>query len=179
MQETGSKNAKSAGVFASDRYKSGLFAANYKKPERMMKMNDTVKLLKECEAGCKTALDGMGQVMDHIGSESMRSELIACQERHRKIKNRCRTLLCQEGEPEADPPAVGTAFMRMGTGMKLAINDDDSHVAEMMADGANMGMKSIAKVMNACPSASTDSRTLASDLIGEERQFFDSMLRYL
>jgi 2-oxoisovalerate dehydrogenase E1 component len=68
---------------------------------------------------------------------------------------------------------------RMTEVMKLAINDDDSHVAEMMADGANMGMKSIAKVMNACPSASSDSRTLASDLIGEERQFFDSMLRYL
>ncbi|MBE6622275.1 MAG: hypothetical protein E7630_04930 [Ruminococcaceae bacterium] len=142
-------------------------------------MNDTVKLLKECESGCKTALDGMGQVMDHIGSESMRGEMIACQERHRNLKKRCRTLLFEQGEQEADPPAIGTAFMRMGTGMKLAINDEDSHVAEMMADGANMGMKSIAKVMNACPSASQESRTLASDLIQEERRFFDSMLRYL
>ncbi len=142
-------------------------------------MNDTVKLLKECESGCKTALDGIGQVMEHIGSDAMRTELTDCQQRHREIKNRCRTLLCQEGEPEADPPAVGTAFMRMGTSMKLAINDEDSHVADMLADGANMGMKSIAKVMNACPSASPDSRTLASDLIQEERQFFDTMLRYL
>ncbi len=142
-------------------------------------MNDTVKLLKECESGCKTALDGMGQVMDHIGSESMREEMIACQNRHRDLKNRCHTLLCKEGETSGDPPAVATAFMKMGTGMKLAINDDDRHIAEMMADGANMGMKSIAKVMNACPSASSESRTMASDLIAEERQFFDSMLRYL
>ncbi len=142
-------------------------------------MNDTVKLLKECESGCKTALDGMGQVMDHIGSDSMREEMIACQTRHRDLKNRCHTLLCQEGETEGDPPAVATAFMKMGTGMKLAINDDDRHIAEMMADGANMGMKSIAKVMNACPSASSESRAMASDLIQEERQFFDSMLRYL
>lgn len=144
-----------------------------------MNMNDTVKLLKECKAGCKTALDGMGQVMEHIGSEAMRRELSASQERHRAIEKRCHALLCEAGEPQADPPAMATAFMRMGTGMKLAINDDDRHVAEMMADGANMGMKSIAKVMNACPSATHDSRALASELIQEERQFFDRMLSYL
>ncbi len=142
-------------------------------------MNDTVKLLKECESGCKTALDGMGQVLEHVGSETMRGEMIACQQRHRDLRDRCRNLLAMEGEPGAEPPAIGTAFMRMGTGMKMAINDDDRHLAEMMADGANMGMKSIAKVMNACPSASQDSRSLASDLIREERQFFDRMLRYL
>ena len=142
-------------------------------------MNDTKKLLKECDAGCKTAINGMAQVVSHVGSTELRSVITACSNRHATLGDRCHSLLNREGDSGGDPPAMADTFMRMGTGFKLAVNDEDHHIAEMMADGANMGMKSIAKVMNACPSASSDSRTLASDLIGEERQFFDSMLRYL
>lgn len=142
-------------------------------------MNDTQKLLKECDAGCKTAIDGMAQVISHVGSAELRSVITACSNRHAALGERCHDLLHQEGNSGGDPPAMAEAFMRMGTGFKLAINDEDSHIAEMMADGANMGMKSIAKVMNACTEASPESRTLAADLIHEEQQFFDDMLKYL
>ena len=142
-------------------------------------MNETVKLLKECDSGCKTALDGMEQVMSHVSSPTMREELIDCRRRHGELEIRCRTLLDRAGEKEGDPPAVGTAMMKAGTELKLAINDGDRHIAEMMVDGASMGMKSIAKVMNVCTGASEQSRILAADLIREERHFHDSMLRFV
>ena len=142
-------------------------------------MNETVKLLKECDSGCKTALDGMEQVLSHISSPALRSEIIDCRKRHGDLEVRCRTLLDRAGEKPGDPPVIGSAMMKAGTEIKLAVNDGDRHIAEMMADGASMGMKSIAKVMNACSGASEQSRVLASDLINEERRFHDSMLRFV
>ena len=142
-------------------------------------MKDTITLLKECDSGCKTALDGMEQVMKHVASEDLRNEIIECRKRHGGLEVRCRMLLDKAGEKEGNPPVIGTAMMRAGTGIRLAMDDGDAKIAEMMADGAAMGMKSIAKVMNACPGASEQSRALASDLIREEGRFHDSMLRFI
>ncbi len=142
-------------------------------------MKETITLLKECDSGCKTALDSMEQVMKHVTSEGLRNEIIECRKRHGGLEVRCRMLLDEAGEKEGNPPAFGSAMMRAGTGIRLAMDDGDDRIAEMMVDGAAMGMKSIAKVMNACPRASEQSRGLAADLIREERRFHDSMLRFI
>lgn len=142
-------------------------------------MNDTMKLLKECDSGCKTAMDGMAQVLKHVSSATMRAEITACTDRHAAFSKRCQTLLNATGEGGGQPPAFGSMMMQAGTGIKLAMNDDDRKIAEMMANGANMGMQSLSKVMNAAPTASSDSRQIAHDIIAEEKNFYGIMLSYL
>lgn len=142
-------------------------------------MNDTVKLLKECDSGCKTAIDGMAQVLKHVSSATLRSEITASSNRHAAFGKRCHELLDREGEGKGEPPAMGTMMMHAGTGIKLAINDDDRKIAEMMADGANMGMQSLAKILNATPTATNESRQIANDIIAEEKNFYSFMLNYL
>lgn len=142
-------------------------------------MNDTVKLLKECDSGCKTAIDGMTQVVKHISSEDFRSELQHCCRQHVGHSKRCHAMLNEMGESTGEPPRIEEAMMHAGTSIKLAIHNDDRHIAEMLAEGANMGMTSISKVMNACPDASESSRRLAAEIIREEQHFYNSMLRYL
>lgn len=140
---------------------------------------DTVKLLKECNSGCKTALDGMYQVKGHVSSPELKSTIDACCTRHEKIGDRCHKLLNEAGKSECDPPAIGTAMMSIGTGVKLAVNDSDKHIAEMMVDGCNMGIKSLAKQVNLYTGASPESRQLADDIIREEQHFLNQMLPFL
>lgn len=142
-------------------------------------MNDTMKLLKECDAGCKTAIDGMAQVLKHVSSATLRSEITACTDRHAALGKRCHKLLNANGDSGGQPPAFGTMMMQAGTGIKLAMNDDDRKIAELMANGANMGMQSLSKVMNAAPTASAESRQVAHDIIAEEKNFYGIMLAYL
>lgn len=141
--------------------------------------SETSKLLKECNSGCKAAVDNMNQVKEHISSEKLRQKIDTCSDRHTEIGERCRNILCKNGEGECNPPAVGMAFAHIGTEIKLAINDKDKHIAEMMADGASMGMKSISKVINLYENASDESRRIASELIGLERNFFNDMLEFM
>ena len=144
-----------------------------------MSNTDTVKLLKECNSGCKTALDGMYQVRAHISSPQLKSTIEESCSRHEEIGNRCHKLLNEAGKSECDPPAIGTAMMSVGTGFKLAVNDSDKHIAEMMVDGCNMGIKSIAKQVNLYTNASPESRKLADDIISEEQHFLNQMLTFL
>ena len=140
---------------------------------------ETSKLLKECNSGCKAAVDNIDQVKKHISSPALMHRVEACSKRHTEIGERCRTLLCSGGEGECNPPAIGMAMAHVGTEIKLTVNDGDRHIAEMMADGAAMGMKSISKVLNLYTAASGESKGIASELINEERGFFNDMLGYL
>ncbi len=141
--------------------------------------SDTVKLLKECNSGCKTALDGMNLVLSHVTSPEMKSVIKDCRYKHEKMGNKCHALLSEAGETQCDPPAIGTAMMTMGTELKLAVNSSDSHIAEMMADGCNTGIKSLAKQVNLYSEASPESRRLAGEIISEEQSFHAQMLRFM
>ncbi len=141
--------------------------------------SETSKLLKECNSGCKAAVDSMDQVKEHVSSEKLKKKIDDCSNQHTQLGERCRTILCENGSGECNPPAIGMAFAHVGTEIKLAINNKDKHIAEMMADGASMGMKSISKVINLYPNASDESRRIASELVGIERSFFNDMLEFL
>lgn len=142
-------------------------------------MNDTVILLKECNSGCKTAVSGMNQVLEHVKSPALKEKIEDCRKRHNALGERCHTLLSRLGKSECDPPALGMALSRAGTELKLTADGSDRHIAEMMADGANTGMKSLARHLNDCRDATPESRVLASELIREEQDFYSDMLKFL
>ena len=140
---------------------------------------DTVKLLKEINSGCKTAVDNMDQVMTRIRSPEMKSVTKDCGARHTEIGEKSRRLLGEAGLGECDPTAVGMAMAHLGTEVKLAFDSGDKHIASMLSDGAAMGIRSISQILNSSPEASSESRRLAKELIAEEKGFFDDMMRFV
>ena len=142
-------------------------------------MNDTIKLLKECDSGCRTAIDGMSTVLSKVTSPSLKSEIADSTERHAKLGKECNRLLNHEGECGGEPPAIAEMMMKAGTTVKVAIMPEDKHIAKMMADGANMGIQSITKALSSFSSASEESKGLANRIITEEKHFYDVMLNYL
>lgn len=142
-------------------------------------MNDTVKLLKECDSGCRTAIDGMSQAMTKVTSPSLKTHIASSIEAHAELGKRCYSLLKDNNENGGEPPAIGEMMMKTGTAIKLAVMPQDKHIAKMMADGANMGIQSISKILSACPDAEGESKRLANDIINEEKNFYSSMLNYL
>ena len=111
-------------------------------------MNDTMKLLKECDSGCKTAMDGMAQVLKHVSSATMRAEITACTDRHAAFSKRCQTLLNAAGESSGQPPVFGSMMMQAGTGIKLAMNDDDRKIAEMRGGVLNSRLTTMNETEN-------------------------------
>ena len=142
-------------------------------------MNDTIKLLKECDSGCRTAIDGMSTVLSKVTSPSKKTEITASTDRRAKLGKECNRLLNLAGEYGGEPPALSEMMMKAGTSVKLAVMPEDKHIAKMMADGANMGIQSITKALSAFHDSSDESKDLANRIIKEEKRFYDSMLTYL
>lgn len=142
-------------------------------------MNDTVKLLKECDSGCRTAIDGMSQAIMKVTSPTLKADIASSTEVHAELGKRCHHLLNSNGISGGEPPAMGEMMMKTGTALKLAIMPEDKKIAKMMADGANMGIQSITKILSACPEAESESKRLAEDIIKEEKNFYNTMLNYL
>lgn len=142
-------------------------------------MNDTIKLLKECDSGCRTAIDGMSKVLSKVTSPTLKSEIAASTRTHADLGKECNKLLNSYGEFGGEPPAIGEMMMKTGTALKLAVMPEDKHIAKMMADGANMGIQSITKAVNSFANASKDGKDLASKIIDEEKKFYNTMLNYI
>lgn len=139
--------------------------------------SDTIKLLKECNAGCKSATNSMEQVMPFVGeSHGLHDILKKYNDEHISIGDECHALLNAVEEDEKDPHPAAKVFSWISTEMKLMMDSQPDHVAELLTDGCHMGIKSLSRYLNQYSEASEESRRLARKLIDCEKQFYDELL---
>lgn len=140
---------------------------------------DTIKLLKECNSGCKSATNSMEQVQSFIGDEKLKSIIDRYNKMHIKIGDECHQLLNDCNEDEKDPNVLAKAFSWISTEMKLMVNDDSHKIADIMIDGCNMGIKSVSEYINKYKAASKESSDLAKNLVKIEQDFMNELLAFL
>ena len=63
--------------------------------------------------------------------------------------------------------------------MKLAVNESDETVADLMIDGCDMGVKSLSKYLNKYKAADEASKTAAKRLIDLEERMAKDIRSYL
>lgn len=141
--------------------------------------DDTIKLLKECNSGCKSATNSMEQVMPYIKDESLRDLITRYNDRHIRVGDACHAILNSVNEDEKDPDSMAKIMAWFSVEMKLMINDDSSKIADIMIDGCNMGIKSLTKYLHKYKGADTDSIHLTEKLIKTEENFMHDLLEYL
>jgi len=140
---------------------------------------DTIDLLKECNAGCKSATNSMEQVQSYLKDGKLKSLIDYYNQEHIKIGEECHTLLNQEKEEEKDPTVAAKAFSWISTEMKLMINSDEKKIADIMVKGCDMGIKSLEKFLNQYQEADSKSRHLTEKLISLEEKFREELYAYL
>ena len=129
--------------------------------------SQTVELLKECNSGCKMAINSMDQILDYVKNEKQ-LELIHSYEQ-----------LMLNGEKEAEPGLMASAMSWISTEMKMAMKGSDSQAAKIMMDGCNMGIQSVAEYLNKYIGASKESKELARELLKVEESFMKEMKQFL
>ena len=139
----------------------------------------TINLLKECNAGCKSATDSMEQIMKYVEDEKLKELIDKYNQKHIKIGDECHDILNKMGFDEKDPSIMAKTFSFVTTEVKLMINDNSQKIAELMMDGCNMGIKSISEAINKYPDASKESISLANKLVKEEQKFMDDLKDFL
>lgn len=140
---------------------------------------DTIKLLRECDAGVKMGISSIGDVLDYVSAKELRKLLTDCREDHETLEKELRGLLdrYQDDGKEPNPMAKGMSWLK--TNVKLAVNESDATIAELMTDGCNMGVKSLNQYLNQYKAADEKSKDITKRLIRLEEQLAVDLRGYL
>ena len=126
---------------------------------------DTIKLLRECDAGIKMGIASIDDVVDHVRSQQLKQSLTQNKKEHQKLKSELQTLLEQYHDDGKDPNPIAKGMSWMKTNVKLSMEDSDHVVADLMTDGCNMGVKSLSRYLNQYKAADEKSKDIAKRLI--------------
>ncbi len=135
---------------------------------------DTIKLLRECDAGVQMGIASIKDVLDYCKSDGLRKALYDCKEEHDKLNNEIQQLLEQYHDDGKAPNPIAKGMSWMKTTAMLSMDSSDETIADLMTDGCNMGVKSLSRYLNKYAAADETSKDIAKRLIRlEERLAVD------
>lgn len=140
---------------------------------------DTIKLLRECDAGVKMGVESINEVIDYVHSDKLRKRLNRCRDEHDKLDREIQEQLDKFHDEGKDPNPIAKGMSWMKTNMKLVINESDNTIADLMTDGCNMGVKSLNKYLNEYKAADEVSKDITKRLINLEEELAVDIREFL
>ncbi len=140
---------------------------------------DTIKLLRECDAGVKMGISSINEVIDYTHSEQLKQSLENCKTEHEQFADEMQMLLNRYSDEGKDPNPIAKGMSWIKTNVMLSVNDSDAIIADLMTDGCNMGVKSLSKYLNEYKAADEDSKNIAKRIITSENRLADEVRAFL
>lgn len=141
--------------------------------------NDTIKLLRECDAGVKMGVASIEDVLDRVKNKEFKAYLKKCKAEHDKLDSEIQELLDKYHDDGKEPNPMAKGMSHMKTTVKLAMEESDSMIADLMTDGCNMGVKSLNKYLNEYKAADEVSKDITKRLINLEEELCIEIRKYL
>ena len=140
---------------------------------------DTIRLLRECDAGIKMGVESIDEVLDYVRSDNLLQTLNTCKREHDKLKTEVNGLLDRYHDDGKNPNPIAQGMSFMKTNVKLIMHESDSTIADLITDGCNMGVKSLNRYLNQYEAADEVSKDIAKRLIHLEAQLAVDMRGFL
>ena len=131
---------------------------------------DTIKLLRECDAGVKMGISSIEEVLDNVSQSEFEKLLTDCKNEHEKLDGEIQQLLDKYKDEGKEPATFVKGMSWMKTNVMLAVNESDQTIADLMTDGCNMGVKSLNKYLNKYKAADEVSKDITKRLINLEEK---------
>ena len=141
--------------------------------------SDTIKLLRECDAGVRVGIDSIEEVLDNVKSENLEKYLTKCKDEHVKLQNEINQELNKFDDEGKAPNPIAKGMSWMKTNWKLSMDNTDNTIADLMTDGCNMGVKSLNKYLNEYKAADEVSKDITKRLINLEERLTVDIKKYL
>ena len=144
-----------------------------------MESLDTVKLLKECDAGTKMGVASIDDVLEQVQDSKLKELLQESKSHHEKLEEDIEVLLDEHDAEEKEPNPMAKGMSKMKTNMKMAMDSSDATVADLITDGCNMGIKSLYRYLNQYKAADEKSKAICKRLIDIEEKLRKELREYL
>lgn len=140
---------------------------------------DTISLLKECNAGVKMGVTSIDEVLDKVKDEKLRKILTENKEKHQELGSRLHELLNEFEESGKEPNIMAKGMSWLKTNIMMNMKDSDGTIADLMTDGCNMGVKSLNRYLNQYRAADETSKDIAKELIDLEHSLTIDLRQFL
>ena len=140
---------------------------------------DTINLLKECNAGIKMGVNAIDQVLDKVKDEKFKEILINNKERHQALGSEAHKLLDKNSEDTKEPNAVASGMSWIKTNVMLAMDKNDATIANLITDGCHMGIKSLNRYLNQYSNSVDCAVNLTNKIIKAEEDLAEEIKSYL
>lgn len=140
---------------------------------------DTIKLLRECDAGVKMGTSSIDDVIKYVHRDNFRHKLAKCKIEHEKLQNEIQDMLNDYHDEGKDPNPMAKGMSWIKTNVKMGLSETDATIADLMTDGCNMGVKSLNRYLNQYEAAEERTKDIAKRLINLEEQLAIDIRQYL
>ena len=141
--------------------------------------NDTIKLLRECDAGIRMGIDSLIDMLEYARDERLRSTITDSIGEHERLESEVESLRHEYKDRGKPPSPMAVSMSHIKTKMQMMSKKKDGKVADLVTDGCNMGVKSLNRYLNQYEAAEEKAKDIAKRLIALEEQLGDDIRGYL
>jgi len=140
---------------------------------------DTVRLLRECDAGVKMGIASIDDVLPKVQKDPLHQRLTECKDEHEKLQSEILSLLARYQDNGKNPNPIAKSMSHMKTAVRLGMEESDATIADLMTDGCNMGVKSLSRYLNQYKAADENSKDITKRLIRSEEKLAVDIRQFL
>ena len=140
---------------------------------------DTIRLLRECDAGIHMGISAIDEVLADVSGDSLKRSLRRSRTQHERLQDEIDHLLAEYQDQGKAPSAMTQGMSWLKTRAKLAADPSDATVADLMSDGCHMGVKSLSRYLNQYKAADESSKDITKRLIALEEELDKEVRAYL
>ena len=140
---------------------------------------DTLRLLRECDAGVRMGVASIDDVLPYVKSNDLRARLTRSRERHERLQAQIEQALSRFGEEGKAPNVFARGISMVKTKAEMTVSPNDATIASLMTDGCGMGVKSLNKYLNEFEAADENSKDICKRLIHLEESLTHQIRDFL
>lgn len=141
--------------------------------------NINLTILNEIHKSAKTGMNSIDFLLEKVGDENMRENLTFQYSEYGKIVDRVSTEFDKYGEVPDDEPLMTKMMGWTGVQLNTITDKSNSHIAEIMIQGGDMGIIECQKLLNHNPKADTEVKNILTDFMTLQQNNINQMKTFL
>ena len=142
-------------------------------------MDQNYKLLQSVVENARTGADACDQLLKKTQDAKMRDELMIEKQHYEQCARDAEKAISDMGHHPHPKGMAARCSMWMGMEMNTMIDRTSTHIAEMLIEGATMGIVEMTKAKNTFTEAGAHAQGIASNMIVKQQEAIERLKGFL
>lgn len=142
-------------------------------------MNNEVYILNEINKGIKMGMDSISTIAEKVGDGNFKDDLLFQYDKYNDILNKVNSELKNYNDFPAELPPMQKVMGYVDIQVSTINDKSNSHIAEMLIKGTNMGIIEGVKLKNQNPTASEPVKNILDEFIKFQENNVEKLKKYL